>query len=55
MKYRDRLPQMQGKDCVTDGGIETVLVFQEGIELPEFASFTLLDRDDGEEACAGDV
>jgi homocysteine S-methyltransferase len=28
---------------VTDGGLETTLIFHDGLELPEFASFTLLD------------
>ncbi len=42
MKYRDTLPQLNGKTCLTDGGLETVLVFKLGIELPHFAAFTLL-------------
>ena len=29
---------------MTDGGIETRLIFHEGIDLPEFAAFDLLDR-----------
>jgi len=32
---------------VTDGGLETDLVFNHGIDLPEFASFPLLDDADG--------
>jgi homocysteine S-methyltransferase len=32
---------------LTDAGLETVLVFDEGIELPQFASFPLLDTDEG--------
>ena len=47
MKYRTLLPHLNGKNCLTDGGLETVLIFQEGIDLPSFASFVLLDRDDG--------
>ena len=35
---------------LTDGGLETVMVFLEGIELPQFASFTLLDSDEGRAA-----
>jgi S-methylmethionine-dependent homocysteine/selenocysteine methylase len=46
-KYRTNLPQLNGKRILTDGGLETVLVFQEGIDLPLFAAFHLLDRDDG--------
>ena len=32
---------------LTDGGIETVLIFQDGIALPEFAAFVLLDSQQG--------
>src|SRR5439155_677835 len=28
---------------ITDGGMETTLIFHEGLELPDFASFVLLD------------
>jgi S-methylmethionine-dependent homocysteine/selenocysteine methylase len=35
---------------VTDGGMETTLVHHEGLELPEFAAFPLLDRPDGRAA-----
>jgi homocysteine S-methyltransferase len=35
---------------VTDGGLETTLVFHDGIDLPEFASFTLLDDSAGRAA-----
>jgi homocysteine S-methyltransferase len=41
------LPQLQGGRYLTDGGIETVLIFHDRIELPEFAAFTLLRRDGG--------
>ena len=46
---RDRLPQLDGGLFLTDGGIETVLIFQEGIDLPLFASFDLLKDDGGTE------
>lgn len=46
-KYRTRLPQLNGKIVLTDGGLETVMVFQEGIDLPLFAAFHLLESDDG--------
>lgn len=46
-KYRKALPQLADKLFVTDGGLETVLVFQRGIDLPEFASFPLLSTDAG--------
>lgn len=32
---------------LTDGGLETTLVFHEGIDLPFFAAFPLLDRPEG--------
>lgn len=46
-KYRTKLPQLNGTRILTDGGLETVMVFQEGIDLPLFAAFHLLDREDG--------
>jgi homocysteine S-methyltransferase len=41
-KYRNNLPQTNGRLFLTDGGLETTLVFHEGIELPHFAAFDLL-------------
>jgi homocysteine S-methyltransferase len=35
---------------VTDGGLETDLIFNHGLDLPEFAAFPLLDSDDGRTA-----
>jgi homocysteine S-methyltransferase len=35
---------------LTDGGMETTLIFREGIDLPEFAAFTLLASERGREA-----
>jgi homocysteine S-methyltransferase len=32
---------------VSDGGLETDLIFNRGVELPEFASFPLIESDDG--------
>jgi S-methylmethionine-dependent homocysteine/selenocysteine methylase len=49
MKYRDRLPQRDGDLFLTDGGIETVLIFHEGLDLPEFAAFDLLNDEQGTE------
>jgi hypothetical protein len=43
------LPQL-GRTCVTDGGIETVLIFHRGLELPCFASFPLLDSPESRRA-----
>jgi S-methylmethionine-dependent homocysteine/selenocysteine methylase len=49
MKYRDDLPQLGGDLFLTDGGIETVLIFHEGIDLPAFAAFDLLKDEEGTE------
>ena len=46
-KYRSNLPQLTGKTLLTDGGLETVMVFQEGVELPEFASINLMLTEEG--------
>jgi len=35
---------------ITDGGMETTLIFDDGIDLPDFASFVLLNDADGIEA-----
>jgi hypothetical protein len=35
---------------VTDAGLETVLVFEEGLALPCFAAFPLVDSEDGRAA-----
>lgn len=37
---------------LTDTGLETLLVFQHGLDLPDFASFPLLDDPDGRELLA---
>jgi homocysteine S-methyltransferase len=49
-KYRHALPQLDGQLFVTDGGIETTLIFLEGMELPHFASFPLFETPQGAEA-----
>jgi S-methylmethionine-dependent homocysteine/selenocysteine methylase len=50
MSYRDRLPQLDEGLFLTDGGIETVLIFHEGLELPAFAAFDLLKDEAGTDA-----
>ena len=50
MGYREQLPQLEGDLFLTDGGIETSLIFHDGIDLPLFAAFTLLKDDEGTEA-----
>jgi S-methylmethionine-dependent homocysteine/selenocysteine methylase len=49
VSYRRALPQVGGTTCVTDGGIETVLIFHRGLDLPSFASFPLLASPQGRE------
>lgn len=41
-KYRSSLPQLSDRLFLTDGGIETTLIFNEGLDLPDFAAFHLL-------------
>jgi S-methylmethionine-dependent homocysteine/selenocysteine methylase len=41
-RYRDRLPQLDDELMLTDGGIETTLIFHDGLDLPLFAAFDLL-------------
>ena len=41
-KYRNNLPQLDGGMFLADGGMETSLIFHDGLELPYFASFVLL-------------
>ena len=41
-----RLPEA-ARGWVTDGGLETDLIFHRGLDLPDFASFPLLDDDHG--------
>lgn len=46
--YRSRLPQLDEHALfMTDGGLETTLIFHEGIDLPYFAAFHLLRDEAG--------
>jgi len=49
-KYRNQLPQLNGDLFLTDAGIETTLIFHEGLDLPYFAAFDLLKDEDGAQA-----
>jgi S-methylmethionine-dependent homocysteine/selenocysteine methylase len=49
-RYRDALPQLSGQFFLTDGGIETTLIFHDGLDLPDFAAFHLLKDAEGEAA-----
>jgi homocysteine S-methyltransferase len=44
------LPQLAGRLFLTDGGLETTLIFHEGIVLPHFAAFPLVNSFEGERA-----
>jgi S-methylmethionine-dependent homocysteine/selenocysteine methylase len=48
-KYRKRLPQLGDDVFLTDGGLETTLIFHDGLALPCFAAFDLLRTADGTE------
>ncbi|MEN8374783.1 MAG: homocysteine S-methyltransferase family protein [Gemmatimonadota bacterium] len=49
-RYRSALPQLGSDLFLTDGGIETTLIFHEGLELPDFATFPLLGTAEGRDA-----
>jgi S-methylmethionine-dependent homocysteine/selenocysteine methylase len=44
------LPQLTGQPFLTDGGLETTLIFRDGFELPHFAAFHLLSHAAGRAA-----
>lgn len=52
-KYRKNLPQLSGALFLTDGGMETTLIFLDGLDLPCFASFDLLKDEAGREHVRG--
>lgn len=50
METMDRaagLPQLSGIPVVTDGGLETDLIYHHDVDLPDFAAFVLVDDDRG--------
>lgn len=49
-RHRNVLPQLAGTFFLTDGGIETTLIFHEGLTLPDFAAFHLFKTPEGEAA-----
>ena len=46
-KYRNHLPQLGEQIFLTDGGLETTLIFHDGLALPYFAAFDLLRTPQG--------
>ena len=47
---QSNIPYLGERLALTDGGLETTLIFHEGWDLPEFAAFVLLDSSPGREA-----
>jgi homocysteine S-methyltransferase len=48
--YRSKLPQLSGDFFLTDAGLETDLIFNQGVEIREFAAHTLLPDPGAREA-----
>ncbi|MEV6968637.1 homocysteine S-methyltransferase family protein [Hamadaea sp. NPDC051192] len=48
--YRDHLPTLDGGTFLTDAGLETDLIFNHGVPIPEFAAHTLLPDPSGRAA-----
>jgi len=48
-KIKSKLPQLGDTLFLTDGGLETTLIFHQGIELPLFAAFVLLQDEAGKQ------
>ena len=49
-KYRHRLPQLDGGLFLTDGGLETTMIYHDGFALPMFEAFVLADSEQGRAA-----
>jgi homocysteine S-methyltransferase len=49
-KYRHHLPQLDGRLFLTDGGLETTLIFHEGWDLPTGEAFVLCETEPGRSA-----
>ena len=49
-RHRTELPQCEDRLFLTDGGLETTLIFLEGHELPYFAAFDLINSEHGRNA-----
>ena len=45
--YRDALPQLGREVYLTDSGLETELIYNQGVDLQQFAAFPLLDEAEG--------
>jgi S-methylmethionine-dependent homocysteine/selenocysteine methylase len=51
-QYRANLPQLSNDLFLTDGGLETTLIFREGMDLRDFAAFDLLKHTAGYQSLA---
>ena len=49
-RHRNSLPQLTGGPFLTDGGLETDLIFNEGIDVPLFAAVDALRSSEGTRA-----
>ena len=49
-KYRHQLPQTSGNLFLSDGGLETTLIFHQCLNLPYVAAFDLLRTPEGRQA-----
>ena len=52
-KYRNALPQLEGGIFLSYCGMETDLIFNRGVDLPGFASYPLLETEEGRETLRG--
>ncbi len=50
--YRNNLPQLDGTLLLTDSGLETTLIFHDGLDLPAFAAYPLMETPKGRETLA---
>lgn len=50
LQHRRHISQLTNRLFLTDGGLETTLIFHEGLTLPEFAAFDLLKQTAGYQA-----
>ncbi|CAF2147036.1 unnamed protein product [Rotaria magnacalcarata] len=46
-KYRNHLPQLSDTFFITEGGVETTLIYEHNVELPYFAAFHVLKDEVG--------
>lgn len=49
-RYRNSLPQLEGRLFLTDGGLETTLLYHDRLDLPAYAAFDHFRSDPGREA-----